>query len=343
MNLHDIKNIRQLLNNHPTISIIPHTSPDGDAIGSCLGLYHFLKAREYDVEIVSPTDFPDFLKWLPGVENIIIFPNDEQKAKQRIENSELIFTLDFNNLLRAKPLTELLQKSSASFVMIDHHQQPDTYAEVMYSEPTASSTCELIYKFIDMLGEQNSIDKTIATCLYTGIMTDTGGFRYSLTSATTHRITAFLVDKGANCSQISSNIFESQTHDRLLLLGKALENLVYLPDYQTSYISLSSKELKQYNFKKGDTEGVVNYGLRIKEAELAAIFIENEEEGIVKISFRSKSNIDVNLLARTYFNGGGHINAAGGMSTDSLQETIEKFLKILPEFLASPDARNYNI
>ena len=338
MNKQDSKSLQALLDKRPIITIIPHTSPDGDAIGSTLGLYHFLKNQGHDVQVIAPTDFPDFLKWMPEADQILIYPDQESRAEQRIADSSLIFTLDFNNLLRAKPLTPFLQKALATFVMIDHHQQPDTYATITYSDEKASSTCELIYNTIVSLGSQEAINKTIATCLYTGIMTDTGGFRFSMTSPQTHRVAAVLLEKGANCAQIASDVLDSYSIDRLQLLGTVLDGLTYLKEYKTAYMSVSSKILKQFNFRKGDTEGFVNYGLRIKEAELAVIFIENEEDNLIKISFRSKTTLDVNLLARTYFNGGGHINAAGGSMSISLEDTIAYFLEVLPKFLSLPNA-----
>lgn len=338
MNKQDSKSLQALLDKRPIITIIPHTSPDGDAIGSTLGLYHFLKNQGHDVQVIAPTDFPDFLKWMPEADRILIYPDQESRAEQRIADSSLIFTLDFNNLLRAKPLTSFLQKVLATFVMIDHHQQPDTYATITYSDEKASSTCELIYNTIVSLGSQEAINQTIATCLYTGIMTDTGGFRFSMTSPQTHRVAAVLLEKGANCAQIASDVLDSYSIDRLQLLGTVLDGLTYLKEYKTAYMSVSSKILKQFNFRKGDTEGFVNYGLRIKEAELAVIFIENEEDNLIKISFRSKTTLDVNLLARTYFNGGGHINAAGGSMSISLEDTIAYFLEVLPKFLSLPNA-----
>ena len=338
MNKQDSKSLQALLDKRPIITIIPHTSPDGDAIGSTLGLYHFLKNQGHDVQVIAPTDFPDFLKWMPEADQILIYSDQESRAEQRIADSSLIFTLDFNNLLRAKPLTPFLQKALATFVMIDHHQQPDTYATITYSDEKASSTCELIYNTIVSLGSQEAINKTIAICLYTGIMTDTGGFRFSMTSPQTHRVAAVLLEKGANCAQIASDVLDSYSIDRLQLLGTVLDGLTYLKEYKTAYMSVSSKILKQFNFRKGDTEGFVNYGLRIKEAELAVIFIENEEDNLIKISFRSKTTLDVNLLARTYFNGGGHINAAGGSMSISLEDTIAYFLEVLPKFLSLPNA-----
>ena len=318
MNKQDSKSLQALLDKRPIITIIPHTSPDGDAIGSTLGLYHFLKNQGHDVQVIAPTDFPDFLKWMPEADQILIYPNQESRAEQRIADSSLIFTLDFNNLLRAKPLT--------------------SYATITYSDEKASSTCELIYNTIVSLSSQEAIDQTIATCLYTGIMTDTGGFRFSMTSPQTHRVAAVLLEKGANCAQIASEVLDSYSIDRLQLLGTVLDGLTYLKEYKTAYMSVSSKILKQFNFRKGDTEGFVNYGLRIKEAELAVIFIENEEDNLIKISFRSKTTLDVNLLARMYFNGGGHINAAGGSMSISLEDTIAYFLEVLPKFLSLPNA-----
>lgn len=338
MNIQSIERVKQLLNKQPKISIIPHKNPDGDAIGSCLALFLFLKKKEYNVKIVSPTDYPNFLKWLPSTSEVMLFSDNQQQALEQIQSSQLIFTLDFNNLLRADTLAEALQKSTASFVMIDHHQQPDNYAEVTFSDPMASSTCEMVYKFIDTLGGASFIDRDIATCLYTGIMTDTGSFKYGLTSAMTHRITAFLIEKGIDIARINSNVLDSYSLDRLQLLGKALENLTFVAQFKTAYITLTSDELSEFHFQKGDTEGIVNYGLKIKEAELAVIFIQ--EEDYVKISFRSKTDLDTNLFARTYFNGGGHINASGGRHNGTIQEAVDKMLEVLPVFLASDQSRN---
>lgn len=343
MNAQDIEIVNQLLKRQPKISIIPHKNPDGDAMGSCLALCLFLKKKQLDAKVVSPTDYPNFLKWLPQNDEVLIFTEDSQKAIRQIETSDVIFTLDFNTLSRADGLTETLQKSTATFVMIDHHQQPDTYASVTYSNPKASSTCEMVYTFIEALGEAHTIDKDIATCLYTGIMTDTGCFKYSLTTATTHCIVASLIEKGIDVTNINSSVFDSYSLDRLQLLGKVLDNLVYLPAYKTAYMTLSKEELKQFQFQKGDTEGFVNYGLKMKDAEMAVIFIEEEKENIIKISFRSKNNLDMNVLARKYFSGGGHINASGGRSELSLQDTVAHFLEILPQFLQLPESRNQNM
>jgi len=321
-----------------SIMLTVHVRPDGDAIGSCLGLCLYLRQLQLNATVVSPNDFPEFLKWLPAVDDIIIYDNDQERAKTQIEASTLIFTLDFNSLKRADSLSGLLEKQTATFAMIDHHQAPEDYAQVTFSDPSASSTCEMVYRFIEAMGDRALINSDIATCLYTGLMTDTGNFKYPTTTSDTLRIGAFLIDQGANNSQINSLVFDTNSYNKLQLLSVALRNLVYVEEWNTAYITLTSEELQQHNHQKGDTEGFVNYGLRIKEAELAAIFIENEEDKLIKISFRSKTNLDVNLLARTYFNGGGHINAAGGSLHISLEDTLKYFLEVLPKFLSLPNA-----
>lgn len=330
MNIKDIEFIKLLLDKQLKISIIPHKNPDGDAIGSCLGLYHYLKTHNQDVKVVSPNDFPDFLKWLPEAENILVYDNEPEKATEQIEKSGLIFTLDFNSLKRADVLTPLLESSEAIFVMIDHHQAPEDYAQITFSNPNASSTCSMIYSFIDAMGDKNSINQIIATCLYTGIMTDTGNFKYASTTSNTFKIASFLIEKGANNSQINSNVFENNSYNRIQLMSVALKNMVYLKEYNTAYTTLTSEELAHYNSQKGDTDGFVNYGLTIKNTKLAAIFIQ--EKNYIKISFRSKNQHDVNSFARKFFNGGGHINAAGGRFDGSMEEATAFFLKVLPEF-----------
>ncbi len=222
-----------------------------------------------------------------------------------------------------------LTKSTADFIMIDHHQRPDNYAKFMYSNTAYGSTCEMLYNFITQLGHHELIDKTIASCLYTGIVTDSGSFRFPSTTSNTHRVVADLIDKGIENGNIHNLLFDNNSYESLLLLGQALQNMKILPEYKTSYITLSQSELDRYKYVKGDTEGIVNYGLSIKGIIFAAIFIENNDENIVKISFRSQGDFDVNAFAREYFNGGGHINAAGGRSYESLEETVSKFEDII--------------
>lgn len=328
----DISDIKQLLSNPKQIVIVPHKNPDGDAIGSSLALYHYLIAKDHKVTVIAPNDYPEFLKWIPGESSIIIHEVETEKANTLIAQAELIFTLDFNALHRTGAMEHPLSKAKATKILIDHHQQPDNYAKYIYSDVTICSTCQMVYHFFEMLDDKKSINSKIATCLYVGIMTDTGSFRFSSTTATTHRVIADLIDKGAVNAEIHNQVYDNNSYDRLQLLGVALNNLKVVPDLNTAYISLSQRELNKHNFTKGDTEGVVNYGLSIKGVKFAAIFIEHKQEGIIKISLRSKHNFDVNEFAREHFEGGGHINAAGGRSNLSLSETITKFVSLLPQY-----------
>ncbi|MEN3322907.1 bifunctional oligoribonuclease/PAP phosphatase NrnA [Mariniflexile soesokkakense] len=332
MNKQDISNIKQLLSNPKKIVIVPHKNPDGDAIGSTLGLYHYLIKNNHQVQIITPNDYPSFLKWIPGEQHILKHDSQTKACDHLINEADIIFTLDFNALHRAGNMESVLAASKAIKIMIDHHQSPDDYATYIFSDVSMSSTCEMVYHFIGMLDDSNGIDFNIATCLYVGIMTDTGSFRFPSTSSKTHRIIADLIDKGANGSEIHNNIYNTNSYKSLQLLGCALTNLKVIPESRTAYITLSQEELNRYDYKKGDTEGVVNYGLSLENIVLAAIFIEDKQEGIIKISLRSKGSFSVNEMSRAHFEGGGHINAAGGKSHLSLKDTVEKFISILPSY-----------
>ena len=329
MNEIAITTAKELLAGTKKIAIIPHRSPDGDAMGSTLALYHFLLKLNHQPVVISPNDFPNFLAWMPGSENVLVYENDRANCSQILKDAELVFTLDFNALHRTGEMEHVLNKLTAPFIMIDHHQKPDTFATVTYSDTSFGSTCEMIYNFISYLDQTELIDKTIGTCIYTGIMTDSGSFRFPSTTSKTHRVVANLIDLGVRNSDIHNDVFDANPYSRLQLLGRALQNLKLLPNHKTSYITLSQKELDEFNYEKGDTEGIVNYGLTIKGIHFAAIFIEHRDENIIKISFRSQGSFDVNQFAREHFQGGGHINAAGGKSYDTLENTINKFEKII--------------
>lgn len=329
---HQITTLKSLLLGTPkNISIVPHRNVDGDAMGSTLGLYHILKQRNHEVTVIVPNEIPEYLKWLPGTENIVVFEGTHTNhAISLLEKSDLIFTLDFNALHRTgEQMERVLQTLQATFIMIDHHEKPDTYAEFTLSSTTYGSTCQMVYDFIQDLGLNTYITKDVANCLYTGIATDSGGFRFPRTTGDTHRIVADLIDKGAENTQIHINLYDNSNYNRLQLLGRALQNLRVLPQYNTSYIALSQHDLDEFNYEKGDTEGIVNYGLTIKDVDFTAFFSENKDEKIIKISFRSQGDFDVNQFARKHFNGGGHVNAAGGKSFDNLEDTITNFIAIL--------------
>ena len=328
----DIKKTRTLLQSSDNIVITCHKGPDGDAIGSTLALYLYLKKQQKNVQVIVPDDFPLFLKWLPDSEQILIYDTNKEQADTLINNADLIFTLDFNALHRTGEMQEILSKASAKFIMIDHHQQPDDYAEVTYSDTSICSTCQMVYHFIDALENINMIDTDIANCIYTGIMTDTGSFRFRSTTSTTHRVIANLIDTGIDNAKIHQSVYDSNSYNRLQLLGKSLTNLKVIPELNTAYISLSAEEQNNFNAQKGDTEGVVNYALSLQGIKLAAIFKEDQNTGLIKISLRSKGDFSVNEFSRAHFNGGGHTNAAGGASKLSLEETLDKFISILPSY-----------
>ncbi|MDG1573238.1 bifunctional oligoribonuclease/PAP phosphatase NrnA [Robiginitalea sp. M366] len=332
MNSEATGKLQQALASPREIILVPHYNPDGDAIGACLGLCRYLGQSGHRARVLAPNDFPQFLKWMPGSEGVLIYDRNPETARKAVAEAELIFTLDFNALDRCGPLCQLLSEASATFVMIDHHQAPDGYAHIQYSDVRMSSTCEMVYNTIEALGGLDRIDAETASCLYAGMLTDTGSFKFASTTPRTMRVAADLMERGAPHTEIHRHIYDTNRPQRLQLLGCALSNLVILPEYRTAYITLSQDELDAHGFQKGDTEGFVNYGLSINNVVLAAIFIENREEGIVKISLRSQGDFSVNDMSRKHFSGGGHINAAGGRSEASLEDTAARFRAILPEY-----------
>ncbi|RVT71337.1 bifunctional oligoribonuclease/PAP phosphatase NrnA [Flavobacterium sufflavum] len=325
MKIQDIQAIQSLLATPKKIAIIPHRNPDGDAMGSTLGLYHFLRKNNHEATVISPNEFPEFLAWLPGSEMVHVFETDKENCTKILEQADIVFTLDFNAFHRVGEMEKVLEVLDTTYIMIDHHQKPDDYAAYTYSNTSFGSTCEMVYNFISFLNQKDQIDKIIGTCIYTGILTDSGSFKFPNTTGNTHRIVAELIDLGVENTKIPNLLFDNSSYNRLQLLGRALQNLKVLAEHKTSYTKLSQEELNNFNYEKGDTEGIVNYGLSIKGIQFTAIFIENKDEKIIKISFRSQGDFDVNEFAREHFNGGGHRNAAGGKSEVSMEETIDKF------------------
>jgi bifunctional oligoribonuclease and PAP phosphatase NrnA len=324
MNDQLLKAFQKALDTQKKIIIIPHKNPDGDALGSSLALHTFLVKTGHDSHIIVPNEYPEFLEWMPCQEKIIKFSHFPNESTQLVVNADIIFTLDFNQLSRIDKLAPVVEQSDALKIMIDHHKHPGDYAPITYSDTKRGSTCEMVFELISSL-DHDQIDATIATCIYTGIMTDSGSFRFPSTTARTHEIVGTLIEKGAQPHLIHQNIYDTYSFNRLQLLGTALNNLKKIDEMPVVYITLSQKELNQNNFKKGDTEGFVNYGLSLSGIVLAVIMIENETEKIIKMSFRSKESFDVNQFAKKYFNGGGHINAAGGVSYLNIDETTAQF------------------
>ncbi len=323
--------LNTLLSAKKQIVITTHKSPDGDAIGSSLGLYHVLKAHGCNVSVVVPNGYPDFLKWMPAEDTILNYEVQGDEVKAVFETAEVLFCLDYNTAHRTGDVKELVESYTGISVMIDHHPQPDHFATYLLSDTSASSTAQLIYQFVDALGWEQLITKEVGACLYSGIVTDTGSFRFPATSAATHRVVAALMEKGLQPHLVHQAIFDSNKESKLKLLGYCLsEKMKVLPEYKTAFIHLSKEELERFNYQSGDTEGVVNYALSVEGVRFAAIFKENQEN--VRMSFRSKGEFSVNQFARDNFNGGGHVNAAGGMSEEPLQAVVKKFEALLPSY-----------
>lgn len=329
-----------LLSSSKKIVITTHLNPDGDALGSSLGLADVLTKLGHQVSVIPPTDYPDFLRWLPLQEYITVFEgNEREKATELIAAAEVIFCLDFSVLNRIKEMENDVRKSTAVKVLVDHHQQPEDFADFVFWNEQAAATCELIYIMLEQTLGTNALSAEGATCLYAGLVTDTGSFRFAATTPDVHRVAGELIAKGVNNSLVHRKLFDTNAVDRLRFLGYALsQKLTYLPDYRVAYFSFTKDELAQFKSKNGDTEGVVNYGLSIAGVVMSAIFVERDD--LVKISFRSVDNFSVSNFARDNFDGGGHHNAAGGRSYQTLEKTVDKFLKLLPthkaDLLAQP-------
>ena len=311
------------------VVITTHRGPDGDAMGSSLALYHLLKKLEHNVQIITPNDYAYFLHWLPGNKDVIIYEESKEKCKKISEKADLIFFMDLNNIDRIADYKDCIINTSSIKILIDHHQDPDfSMADLVFSDTKSSSTAELLYNIIKVLNLNHLIDKDISECLYTGILTDTGSFKYSSTTSITHNIISDLIERGVDHSRIHDLIYDNSSIDRMRLLGYCLnEKLQVYEENNSAIISLNHEELKRFNFKKGDTEGIINYALAIKGIIFAAFIVE--KDGITKLSLRSKGNFKVNEIAKKYFNGGGHINASGGVSQLSVKETTKKLENII--------------
>lgn len=308
------------------VVITTHHKPDADALGSCLGMANFLLKLGHEVTVVTPSDYPSFLHWMKGNEEVLNFedPKEQPLAIEKVKEAGIIICLDFSCPKRMHGLLPYVDKSKAYKVNVDHHQDPKDFADFRYWSTSAAATCELVYELIVNIGCKHMIDKDIADCLYAGIMTDTGGFRHPNTTKNVHLITAELIDIGADNTKISRLIYDTNSINRLKFIGFAItRRLVILQDLKTAYFKISKKDLKKFDSQTGDTEGLVNYALSLDGIHVAALFTEREDG--IKISFRSTDDVAVNKFAAEYFDGGGHKNASGGKSQLSLDETTEKF------------------
>ena len=324
--------MKDLILRKKNIVIISHKNPDGDAIGSSLSLFHYLNKLGLNVKIILPDEFPDFYNWMNGASDIVIAEKTWNIAVDLIAKADLIFCLDFNDLHRIGNLSVTVENSNAYKIMIDHHQDPKSFADFMLSRIESCSTAQLIYEFIESNGDKDLIDDLIGEGIYTGLITDSGSFKFSNVESKTHLIAAHLLELGLNHTKIHENIFDQNELVRLHLLGYALNKIERIKNIPVAFIALSTKELNKFNFSKGATEGLVNYCLSIKGIKVAAFIREDYQ--IIKMSFRSKGNIKVNEFAAKYFEGGGHINAAGGKSDLPFNDVVEIFKKNITEYLS---------
>ena len=319
---------KELLELPKRIVITTHIKPDADALGSSLGLAGYLLKQGHQVCVITPTDYPKFLNWMEGNDDVLIFEGNEEKSKYLVENADLIFCLDFSSLNRIGELGQMVADSDAEKVLIDHHLNPETFAKYVLWSTEAAATAELVYDLIEMLGDADKLTKGMAEALYAGLMTDTGNFRHPSTTPHVHNIVANLMELGADISKVSHKVYDNNSLDRMRLLGFALnERLEIIEGSNVAYFYLTLEDKKRFKYQTGDTEGLVNYGLGIEGINVSAIFIEDPDK--VKISFRSFGDIPVNELSRKYFNGGGHKNAAGGATSDSLEDTIKLFRELV--------------
>lgn len=313
----------------PTV-VMSHLNPDGDAIGSAIALSLFLDKLGVPSNVIIPNEVPDFLKWLPGYERVHSGTQEFEKCTKLIKEASTLFLLDFNEPGRAGNLMDIVQDSPAFKILIDHHEDPEDFVDILISEPWRGSAGEMVYKFMEELGEIKLLDRDIATCLYVAIMTDTGNFRYGSSYSEIFTIAGELVEAGIDKDEIFTSVYDSYSEDRMKLLGYSMsEKLVVIPGCNTAYISLTMEELDRFNHQVGDTEGFVNVPFSIKGIRVTALFIEKKNH--VKISLRSKGDFSVDAIARQHFNGGGHVNAAGGESADSLEDTAQHFIRVIKQ------------
>ncbi|TGD83319.1 DHH family phosphoesterase [Hymenobacter wooponensis] len=330
-----ISELKELLAQPRQIFITTHHKPDADALGSSLGLAGYLRKKGHSVTVVTPSDYPSFLAWMPGNDEVVVYEPRKNDAQVReiIGTAEVLFCLDFSCLGRISELGEYVRQAPGTKVLIDHHQEPEEFADLDYSNSKAAATAELVFEVIRDLGDQNLIDTGIGECLYAGIMTDTGSFRHPSTSRNVHLIIAELLNAGINLSDVHRRIYDSHSEERLRFLGFVLKDkLVVLREYNTAYIAITADELRQYHSKTGDTEGLVNFALSIEGIVFAAVFIDRGQA--IKISFRSVGDFSVSEFSRRHFEGGGHHNAAGGISHIPLNGTVDRFLGLLPQYQA---------
>ncbi len=326
-----IKEIKALIAKNPKVVITTHRNPDGDALGSSLGLMHYLRKKGLNARVVTPTDFGDFLRWMPGNDEIINYEANTASAKAVFEEAEVVFCLDFNDPARTENLQSLIDGVKVPRVLIDHHLNPNGFHDYALWESSAAATAELVFDLITEFGDEDLIDQDIASCIYAGIVTDSGSFRFASTSAKLHRMSALLIEKGIDHVSIHEKIYDSFTENNLRYFGYCFNNrLKVFSDYRTAIIEVVNKDLEAFGITKDQTDGLVNFALSIQDVVFAAVIKENSQ--FTKISFRSKGRFPANEFAQEFFEGGGHFNAAGGKCDKSIFETTEIFKEKLEKY-----------
>ena len=329
-----IGRLRELLTRSPRrIVLLAHTNPDGDAVGSSLAWAEVLRTMGHEVTCIVPNKYPSFLDWMPGIEQIVIFKTDtEGRAVRAIAAADLIFCLDFNAVSRLEILSDAIgANTTAPRVLIDHHLVPDGDFELAFSHPEASSTCFVVYSIIEALWGTDAITERMAEALYVGMMTDTGNFAFSSLTPELFRAVAVLVEKGISIPAIHNNVYNAYTEGRAKLFGYAIDRkMEFIEEGTVAYMSLKEHEMRRFGFQQGDSEGFVNYALTVKKMKMSAMFLAHRR--FIRVSLRSRGDVDVNLFARRYFDGGGHKNAAGGKSYVSMEETIDRYVRAVREF-----------
>ena len=324
-----ISDLYSLLHQPQKVVITTHQKPDADAMGSSLALGHYLRKKGHEVSVISPTNWAGFVDWMPGTALVINYDQHQQKSKQLLTQADLLFCLDFNIFHRTKSMTEVLYSLSCKKVLIDHHQEPDVASFTFgVSDTSKSSTCEMIYDFIVGANDADLIDQDIAECIYAGVVGDTGSFRFASAHAGVHAMVADLKRRGLDHGKIHEGLYDNFLENRLRFIGHVLlHRMEIFYEHNTALIAIPKSDLIKFNIRTGDTEGLVNYPQSIQGIRFAALVIDRDEER--KWSFRSKGQFDCNTFARTYFEGGGHYNAAGGRSSQSLEETVATFKTVL--------------
>ena len=318
------------------VVLTAHRGPDGDAVGSTLAMWNHLKDLGVESTVVLPDAFPEFLNWMHGKSEIVMHSEEPNRAEALVLKSDVLFIMDYNDSSRVGGMQAALESSDAFKVMIDHHQNPSDFVDLMFSDDTSSSTCEMVYRLIERWGQAKDISVNTASCIYCGIVTDTGSFRFPSSSPKTLRIAAALCETGMDHSAIQTRVYDNNRVDQLKLVGYAISSkLVVFPEFHAAIISLSAEELKRFSYRKGDTEGLVNKALSIVGVNFAAFIHESSDR--VKMSFRSVGSFSVSQFSASHFGGGGHHNAAGGVSFDSLEDVQQKIIDLLPEYAADLD------